>query len=190
MVIINWHSNDLDDFTRPVSSPIVVRLQVVIIVSCPMSQNEKAIFKARWLVCFGLQTSHQLMQVIEVFNFFYRHIVKQAFLNEYEEAARDNVDLFQQRKLILCSHHQMDTKIVQFLSSLRFTNKKIEDDATGPPKNWSTNRKWDLCTRLHSSWKRSLVQRKKSYRPRGHCVFKQSLFFVIVHLNWCYIILS
>ena len=64
------------------------------------------------------------MQVIEVFNFFYRHIVKQAFLNEYEEAARDNVDLFQQRKLILCSHHQMDTKIVQFLSSLRFTNKK------------------------------------------------------------------
>ena len=34
-----------------------------------------------------------------------------------------------------------------------------------------------------------LYREKKSYRPRGHCVFKQSRFFVIVHLNWCYVIL-
>ena len=39
-------------------------------------KNEKAIFKARWLVCFGLQFIYLLMQVIEVFNFFYHHEAK------------------------------------------------------------------------------------------------------------------
>ena len=67
--------------------------------------------------------------------------------------------------------------------------KKIEDDATGPPKIEARigNETSALVYIRHG---RDLLYREKSYRPRGHCVFKQSqVFFVIVHLNWCYVIL-
>ena len=84
----------------------------------------------------------------------------------------------------------MDTKIVQFLSSLRFTNKKKLRMMPQVRLKIEARIGNETSALVYIRHGRDLLYRGKKVIVHVVIVFSNKVgFFVIVHLNWCYVIL-